>query len=88
MNVQRQVVERLNGVGVELEARPYHPHLTLARWKSARPTAGRQILALAGGGEVAEVGVERVTLMQSRLSSVGPTYVPLTYARLGGQIRG
>lgn len=74
------VAERLRGVGVAVEERPYHPHLTLGRWhdrvRAVKPRIGRS------AETVARVPVAAVTLFESRLSSAGPAYTRLASARL------
>src|SRR5262249_60404254 len=34
--LQRELADRVERVGIALERRPFHPHLTLARWKTSR----------------------------------------------------
>jgi 2'-5' RNA ligase len=86
-DLQRLVATRLAAVGVEPERRPFHPHLTLARWRD-RPSGGRGSLAalidVGGDRTVANVMVSAVTLLQSRLSPGGPFYAPLARGRLVG----
>jgi 2'-5' RNA ligase len=69
------VAERLG----HRDGRPFHPHLTLGRWRESRSSdrpkrSPRQALAA--------VDVHSVTLFQSRLSSAGPAYTRLAAARL------
>lgn len=85
--VQRQVVERVERLGIGLENRAFHPHLTLARWRAAVYADRHGVLASAGQQEVAGIDVDAVTLVESRLSSAGPTYRALCRARLGGDTR-
>ena len=62
--------------GIEAEARPFRPHLTLARLKRSHPGLGR---ALAPRSSIS-LGSSRVsgfTLMQSRLEPGGTLYTPL-----------
>jgi 2'-5' RNA ligase len=74
------VAARLSSVGVVVEPRPFHPHVTLARAKDRR---GAGQLRLPDPGEtVASQRVEQVTLFQSRLSPAGPTYTALARAHL------
>lgn len=60
---------------------PYTPHLTLARFRDrvsrAKVAGMARIPAVAGPSRI-----DRVTLYESRLSPVGPTYVPLASAVL------
>jgi 2'-5' RNA ligase len=81
VDVQRRVAERLERCGVPRERRPFHPHLTLARWRTARPS-DRRIVEADSGVVVATVNVPSVTLYESRLSSAGSTYTALTRAPL------
>jgi 2'-5' RNA ligase len=83
VELQEIVASRLEHVGVPRERRPFHPHLTLGRWKesraSDRPRADETTPAM-----VARVEVDAVALIQSRLSSKGPAYTVLARAVLGG----
>jgi RNA 2',3'-cyclic 3'-phosphodiesterase len=83
--VQQEVAGRCAGLGVMLEPRPFHPHLTLARWRArerGRRSDARRALAADAGREIVRFGVDHVTLYQSRLSQAGPTYVELARATL------
>ena len=82
IELQRRIADRLSRVGVALDQRAFHPHLTLARWRQARPVDRRRVAAAERGLEVARVEVERVTLYQSRLSSAGPTHTAVARAAL------
>ena len=82
--LQRRVVERLSPTGVAIEERPFHPHLTLARWRESRQADRRPVAAAERDAEVARVDVDAVTLFQSRLSSSGPAYTVLARAPLAG----
>jgi 2'-5' RNA ligase len=80
--VEREVRSRLGGLVSSTEERDYHPHLTLGRVKNP---AGLRPAVLLEGFESAVFGVVRVaavTLFESRLSSSGPTYIPLGRAEL------
>ena len=80
VHLQREVGERLRAVGVELERRPFHPHLTLARWRDSRPSdrprEARRAVA------VARMNVNAVTLFESRPSRAGFAYTVLARAPL------
>jgi RNA 2',3'-cyclic 3'-phosphodiesterase len=82
--LQRDLAQRTIARGIALEARPFHPHLTLGRWRSSRPLDRGRALAAGVPGPVASVRVERATLYESRLSPAGPTYTPLAHANLTG----
>ena len=83
VDLQRAVAERLEMVGVARERRPFHPHLTLARWRSSKPSDRRRVLAASGDDDVARIDVRVVALYRSHLSSAGPTYEVLARAPLG-----
>lgn len=82
VEIQRRITARVERVGIELEKRPFHPHLTLARWRASRPIDRPRALAADRGGEVARVHVDHATLHQSHLSSSGPRYTALARANL------
>ena len=82
IDLQRQVVDRLSRIGVTLEARAFHPHLTLARWRRGRRADRGRVAAAERGLEVARVEVDALTLYQSRLSSAGPTHTAVARAPL------
>lgn len=80
--VQLQVTTRLKGVGIAPESRPFHPHLTLARWRTSTAADQRRIVAAGPSEEIGHVHVESVTLIHSRLWPAGPTYTALCKGRL------
>jgi 2'-5' RNA ligase len=83
IDLQEVLAARLEQAGLPREARPFHPHLTLGRWNASRasdrPRADERTPAM-----VARVEVDAVALVQSRLSSKGPTYTVLVRAPLNG----
>jgi 2'-5' RNA ligase len=85
--VQREVAARVTRLGIVLERRAFHPHLTLARWRSPRPSDRRHLVTADRADEVARIAVHNVSLIHSRLSPAGPTYVSLCRAPLScGQL--
>ena len=80
--LQREVSARIVALGFPIEARDFHPHLTLGRWTSSRPSDRARALAAAGAGALARQQVAQVTLYESRLSAAGPAYVALARATL------
>lgn len=81
--VHALVVDRLGTLGVPRPAEPYHPHVTLGRWKQSRPR-DRQMIAHGGSAQpVAAVDVHAAALIESRLTSEGPNYTVLARAALG-----
>jgi RNA 2',3'-cyclic 3'-phosphodiesterase len=75
--VERAVTARLARVGVVPEDRPYSPHLTLGRVKE--PGGLKALPLFQGVSDIAlgRTSVEAITLFESRVSSKGPTYIPL-----------
>lgn len=82
IQVQREIAGRLERLGVTLDRRPFHPHLTLARWRTSRPADRHRVLSAGARGAVAWVNVDHVTLYQSLLSPAGLAYTALTRANL------
>jgi 2'-5' RNA ligase len=80
--LQRKIADRAATLGVELEQRPFSPHLTIARWKSSRPSDRRRALAAGGGGRVARLLIDHATLYRSELSSAGSRYTAVARANL------
>lgn len=80
--LQQTLRERVQRIGFDIEARPFHPHLTLARWRESRDRD--RVLASAAGSSraVARVLIEHAALYHSRLGSAGPTYTALARATL------
>jgi 2'-5' RNA ligase len=82
--LQQEMAARMARLEIPLEARSFSPHLTLARWKSSRPSDRGRALAAPPGGPIARMRVDAAVLYHSRLSSAGPSYTELARARLNG----
>jgi RNA 2',3'-cyclic 3'-phosphodiesterase len=82
--LQRDLAARIAARGIALEARAYHPHLTLARWSRSRPADRAPIAAARRGGILARQPVTGVTLYESRLLPSGARYTALARANLAG----
>lgn len=71
-------------LGFEIEARPFRPHLTLARVK--QPLDEERLRALSRAAKQTDYAtdfiVRSIDLMQSDLSIAGPTYTTLVSAAL------
>lgn len=92
--LQREVAERVRAAGIAFDDRPFHPHLTLGRWRGAERRRSsavrrstperlrRELAVLDRADRIACVRVTRATLYQSRLSSSGPAYTALAHANL------
>jgi 2'-5' RNA ligase len=77
IDLHDRVSDRLARAGVGRDERPFHPHLTLGRWRESRHPIGRGRHTTSRGLEV-----DRVALFQSRLSSTGSAYTRLASSRL------
>lgn len=82
--LQVEITGRVERLGVTLERRPFHPHLTLARWRDARPGDRRTVDEIADVGEVARVRIDHATLYRSQTLPAGPVYTPLARVTLLG----
>lgn len=73
-----------DALGFEIEGRPFRPHLTLARLKTPLPEDRLRQLSRAAKqiDFQTECIVRSIDLMQSTLSSSGPTYTTLVSAAL------
>lgn len=70
--LERLVRRRAASLGIQMDGRPYHPHLTLARWREARRSECH--LPEPRARAVARVDVREVTLYRSHPGPDGPTY--------------
>jgi 2'-5' RNA ligase len=87
VSLQKEIAERIRGLGIAFDDRPFHPHLTLGRWRESRNVRAARRIRGEGGpsrgsGVVVGVRVTRATLYQSRLSPSGPAYTALAHATL------
>jgi RNA 2',3'-cyclic 3'-phosphodiesterase len=80
--LHQALAARIVEQGVALEQRPFHPHLTLARWPGSRGADRGRALATARPDAIARQRVAWATLYESRISSSGATYHSLTRATL------
>jgi 2'-5' RNA ligase len=67
---------RLRELGFLPEDRPFHPHVTLARFKAERLPRGARLPELSEEAALGVCHVAAITLFESRLSPKGPTYFP------------
>jgi RNA 2',3'-cyclic 3'-phosphodiesterase len=80
--LEREIAGRVREAGIDLESRPFHPHLTLGRWRHSRAADRTRILSCDRSVPIAGVWVEQVTLFQSHLSPAGSSYTALARATL------
>jgi 2'-5' RNA ligase len=76
LEVERAVSQRLETL-VPAEARPYSPHLTLARVKEPAGLSRAMLFDGLASRPFGKVHVDAITLYESRLSPRGATHVPL-----------
>ena len=84
--LHRAVAARVAVLHIPLEDRAFRPHLTIGRWRQARPS-DRPRFGHTSARVVAEMTVDRVTLFESRLSSQGASHFPLAHAQLSAARR-
>ena len=77
------LADGLRSAGFELEERPFHPHLTVARVKPGGERGASRALGASPQGELARMRVDRLCLMQSQLSPHGAKHVVVAETRLG-----
>jgi len=82
MALQTEVARRVSTIGIRLEDRAFYPHVTIGRWRSARPSDRTSLELDASGSPAGAMTVDRVTLFESRLSSNGASHFPLVHAHL------
>jgi 2'-5' RNA ligase len=80
--LHRAAAARVAVLGIPLEDRAFRPHLTIGRWRHARPGDRPRFGPDASARAAAPMAVDRVTLFESRLSSQGASHVPLAHAQL------
>ncbi len=75
-----------DGLGFEIEGRPFRPHLTLARVKRPLPTErSRELSRRAKSADFrTDFIVRSIDLMQSEMTSAGSKYTTLVSAALPG----
>jgi 2'-5' RNA ligase len=83
--IQARAVAAVREVGLKTEDRPFHPHLTLGRIRSAgRVEELTSLLASAKSTTFGSVEVRRLLLMQSHLEHQGVRYSVLHESALKG----
>ena len=90
LRIASRVEAALGNLGFPAEARPFSPHVTLARFKNRPPEAVFQMLKDEAQSDLGLDRIESVIYYQSdagrgsaRKRSTGPEYVPLATVRLG-----
>jgi len=87
--LQRRIAERVSALGLKLEDRAFHPHLTLGRVRASRGAAAlTAAVGSANDTPYGGIGVDRVLLLQSHLQSQGVRYTVRHEAWLKGARHG
>ena len=81
-----RIEDAMGGLGYPREARPFRPHLTLARFREGGGStiADADLESLTRAFEGIAFEVEELILFRSHLERGGAHYVPLSSARLSG----
>jgi len=83
--IQHELAKRCEAHGIEMEKRPYSPHLTLAR---ARDQHGDPALAACADaiaeGDYGSFPIDELILFESKLARTGAVYTPIFRAKLTG----
>ncbi len=86
LELQQSVESVIQSGGFEADARPFRPHLTIARFKR-RETALLKVLPDYIEHALGSISVSEVVLFESRLSASGARYHVLERFGLGGTNR-
>ena len=72
--VSSEILKMNKRVGINPEGKPFYPHVTICRIKFAENRAFRNILDRYKNFTFGEEKVDKIALISSSLSSVGPAY--------------
>ena len=75
--------QRLRAIDIPPDTRPFHPHLTLGRFRDVANRSDSVALRGVVMDPLDAVRVDRVTLYESQLTPGGPRYEPLLRVGLG-----
>jgi 2'-5' RNA ligase len=85
--LQARLATELRGAGFALEDRTFSPHITLARRREGVRSAGPSPWPPAQTpGSKTDFTLDHLTLVESRLSPRGPTYIPRLEFQLGAAV--
>lgn len=78
------VADGLNDLGIQLEDRPYNPHLTIGRIKHITDRESfTKLIAKYRDQKLQTIRVKEIILYESILKQTGPEYKPLGVFKLG-----
>jgi len=80
--LQSRLTQGVAGLGLPLEHRPFHPHLTLGRCRE-RVAAADQLLAPYLDVDCGRLLVDHIVLYESRLAPAGAQHLPRAVIPLG-----
>lgn len=89
-SLQARVARALDGLGLDPEGRPWHPHLTIGRvfddrrWRRETSRALEEAVGRLGTIRLGTLPVRGVSLMRSELSRSGARYTVVGEVPLGG----
>jgi len=79
------IEEKVVGAGLPGETKPFHPHLTVGRFRSPARRLPKEVLTCRPPVDFGEISVVRFALFESRAGERGPHYNPLYHYRLHGE---
>ena len=74
--IHKRVHEAALGAAVELELRPWHPHITIARCRDVAPHSLRNFLKANADFDAGMIRVDAFHLYSSKLTPAGPIHTP------------
>jgi 2'-5' RNA ligase len=80
--LHQAATDRAGRLGLSGDAARFHPHLTIGRWKRARPSDREAVVSSDSGPHGPAFQVDAVALFDSRLGPEGPTHTILARAPL------
>jgi 2'-5' RNA ligase len=72
--VYKRVQEAALAVGIDMELRPWHPHITIARCRDVTPQSVRKFLQSNADFDAGMVRVDSFHLYSSKLTAAGPIH--------------
>ncbi|MBE9486079.1 MAG: RNA 2',3'-cyclic phosphodiesterase [Chloroflexi bacterium] len=83
IQLSRQLAKELELLGAQIDVRPYHPHLTIGRFKQQPKQL--KLLCPFLSHSCGTLKVDRMILFSSELTPRGAIHTPLTTAHFAGQ---
>ncbi|MCS7262913.1 MAG: RNA 2',3'-cyclic phosphodiesterase [Aquificaceae bacterium] len=74
VDIAKSIVKANRRVGIKEEGKPFHPHVTVCRIKEFEIKPMKDLLRLYENTSFGEDVVDRVALVKSSLTAVGPIY--------------